>query len=135
MQLERADESLMQLGVGEDGQDILEENAGGREVRELAQGGAQAYFKTGEFGGAGGMGGGVSGDLGGGIGEGGGLGGHGEKKGRKEGGEDRRRRRIREEDKGGGGMNGIRVEKTRRGVAKGRSSCKDSKSKVKKKNY
>lgn len=71
VQLQGTDESLVQGRVGEDRQDILEENAGGREVRELTQGAAQAYFKTGEFGGAGGMGGGVSGDLGGGIGGGG----------------------------------------------------------------
>jgi len=40
--------------------DILEENAPGRKVRKLAQTGAQAYFKTGEFGGTGGSGGGES---------------------------------------------------------------------------
>jgi hypothetical protein len=67
----------MQRRVGKDRQDILEEDALGGEVRELAKGTAQLYLKTGEFGGAGGMGGGVSGDLGGGIG--GGLG-HDEKK-------------------------------------------------------
>lgn len=71
MQFQRADEGLVQGRVGEDRQDILEQDSRGREVRELAQGSAQSYFKTGEFGGAGGMGGGVSGDLGGGIGEGG----------------------------------------------------------------
>lgn len=61
----------MEGWIGEDRKDIFEEDAGRREVRELTEGGAQAYFKTGEFGGAGGMGGGVSGDLGGGIGGGG----------------------------------------------------------------
>lgn len=71
VQFQGADQGLVQGRVGEDGQDILEQDARRREVRELAQGGAQSYFKTGEFGGAGGMGGGVSGDLGGGIGEGG----------------------------------------------------------------
>lgn len=88
----------MEGGIGEDRQDILEKNTGRREVGELTQGGAQAYFKTGEFGGAGGMGGGVSGDLGGGIG--GGRGGHDEERR----GEEKKRgkeRRKEEEEEGG----------------------------------
>lgn len=56
----------MQRGIGEDGEDVFEEDTRGRKVGELAQGRAQSYLKTGEFGGAGGMGGGLSGDLGGG---------------------------------------------------------------------
>lgn len=54
----------MQRRIGEDGQDILEQNSRRGEIRELAQGGAQSYLKTGEFGGAGGIGGGES-DFGG----------------------------------------------------------------------
>jgi hypothetical protein len=59
-----ADEGLVERRIGEDRQDILEQNARRREVRELAQGTTQSYLKTGEFGGAGGIGGGES-DLGG----------------------------------------------------------------------
>lgn len=59
--------------VGENGHDILKEDAGRREVGELAQGGAQVYFKTGEFGGTGGIGGGES-SLGGIAGSGGRVG-------------------------------------------------------------
>jgi hypothetical protein len=59
--------------VGEDGHDVLEEDARRGEVRELAQGGAQVYFKTGEFGGTGGIGGGES-SLGAMVGSGGGVG-------------------------------------------------------------
>jgi hypothetical protein len=66
VQFEATEEGFVQGRIGEDRKNILEENARGREVRELAQSGAESYFKTGEFGGAGGMGGGVSGDLGGG---------------------------------------------------------------------
>jgi hypothetical protein len=65
-----ANKGLMERRVGEDREDILEQNSRGGEVRELAQGTAQSYLKTGEFGGAGGIGGGES-DLGG-IGESGG---------------------------------------------------------------
>jgi hypothetical protein len=46
--------------VGEDGHDVLEQDARRREIGELAQGGAEVYFKTGEFGGTGGIGGGES---------------------------------------------------------------------------
>ena len=60
VQLEGVDERLEQGGVGEDGQDVLEQDARLREVGELAQGGAEVYFKTGEFGGTGGIGGGES---------------------------------------------------------------------------
>lgn len=66
VQFEATEEGFVQGRIGEDRKDILEENARRGEVGELAQSGAQSYFKTGEFGGAGGMGGGVSGDLGGG---------------------------------------------------------------------
>lgn len=66
VQFKATEESFVQGRIGEDRKDILEENARRREVGELAQSGAESYFKTGEFGGAGGMGGGVSGDLGGG---------------------------------------------------------------------
>lgn len=59
-----ADQGLMQSRIGKDRQDILEQNSRGGEIRELAQGGAQSYLKTGEFGGAGGIGGGES-DFGG----------------------------------------------------------------------
>ena len=55
----------MESGVGEDGEDIFEEDAGGGEIGILAQRRVQSYLKTGEFGGAGGGGGGVSGVLGG----------------------------------------------------------------------
>lgn len=73
----------MQRGVGEYGEDVFEEDTRGREVGELAQGRAQSYLKTGEFGGAGGMGGGLSGDLGGGGIGSGGLGHNGEGRRRK----------------------------------------------------
>lgn len=65
VELERTDEGLVQGWIDENGQDIFEQNARRREVRELAQSSAKSYLKTGEFGGAGGMGGGLSGDLGG----------------------------------------------------------------------
>jgi hypothetical protein len=58
--------------VGEDGHDVLEEDAGRGEIGELAQGGAEVYFKTGEFGGTGGIGGGES-SLGAMAGVGGGI--------------------------------------------------------------
>jgi hypothetical protein len=67
VQLQTAQEGLVEGRVGEDGEDILEENAGRREIGELTEGATQSYLKTGEFGGAGGSGGGLSGDLGGGI--------------------------------------------------------------------
>lgn len=59
-----ADQGLMQRRIGEDRKDILEQDSGRGEIRELAQGGAKSYLKTGEFGGAGGIGGGES-DFGG----------------------------------------------------------------------
>ncbi|KKA20587.1 hypothetical protein T310_5400 [Rasamsonia emersonii CBS 393.64] len=65
VQLKGPDEGLMQGGIREDGQDILEQDSGRGEVRKLAQRSAESYLKTGEFGGAGGIGGGLSGDLGG----------------------------------------------------------------------
>jgi hypothetical protein len=46
--------------VGENGQDVFEEDARRGEVRELAERTPQSYLKTGEFGGAGGGGGGES---------------------------------------------------------------------------
>lgn len=58
VQLEGVDERLEQGGVGEDGQDVLEQDARLREVGELAQGALKLYLKTGEFGGGGGTGGG-----------------------------------------------------------------------------
>ena len=58
----------MQSVIREDREDVFEQDTWGWEVGELAQGLAQLYFKTGEFGGAGGRGGGLSGDLGGGGG-------------------------------------------------------------------
>lgn len=80
-----ANQGLMQGGVGEDGQDILEQDSRRGEIRELAQGGAQSYRKTGEFGGAGGIGGGES-DFGG-IWE---RGGHYEREEKKEEGKEER---------------------------------------------
>lgn len=59
--------------VRENGHDVLEQDAGRGEVGELAQGGAEVYFKTGEFGGTGGIGGGES-SLGAMAGSGGGIG-------------------------------------------------------------
>lgn len=50
----------MSLGVCEDGENILEKDAGLRKVGELAQRVLELYLKTGEFGGGGGMGGGES---------------------------------------------------------------------------
>lgn len=73
LQLESADQVGESCVVGEDGHDVLEQDAGGGEVGELAQGGAQAHFKTGEFGGTGGIGGGES-SLGAMVGGGGGVG-------------------------------------------------------------
>lgn len=60
LQLQRADQAVVQRVRGEQRHDVFEENALGREVWELAQTGSQAYFKTGEFGGTGGSGGGES---------------------------------------------------------------------------
>jgi hypothetical protein len=65
VELQAADEGFVQSVVGENRKDIFEQDTRGREIRKLAQGSAQLYLKTGEFGGAGGIGGGVSGDLGG----------------------------------------------------------------------
>lgn len=77
-----ADQGLVQRRIGEDRKDILEQDSGRGEIRELAQGRAKSYLKTGEFGGAGGIGGGES-DFGG-IWE---SGGHDDRKeGEKEGG-------------------------------------------------
>ena len=73
LQLQRAHQAGEVGVVGEDGHDVLEQDARRGEVRELAQGGAQVYFKTGEFGGTGGIGGGES-SLGAMVGGGGGVG-------------------------------------------------------------
>ena len=54
------DQSLEQAGVCEDGQNVLEQDARGGEVGELAQRALELYFKIGEFGGGGGTGGGES---------------------------------------------------------------------------
>lgn len=56
----------MKRSICKDREDIFEENSRRREVWELAEGPTKSYLKTGEFGGAGGMGGGLSGVLGGG---------------------------------------------------------------------
>lgn len=56
----------MKRRVCKDRQYVFEEDSGRREVWELAEGRTESYLKTGEFGGAGGMGGGLSGVLGGG---------------------------------------------------------------------
>lgn len=50
----------MQMGIGEERQDVFEEDAGRGEVGELTNGLLEAYLKTGEFGGGGGRGGGES---------------------------------------------------------------------------
>jgi hypothetical protein len=72
LELQRA-HKVGEVGVvGEDGHDVLEEDAGRGEIGELAQGGAEVYFKTGEFGGTGGIGGGES-SLGAMAGVGGGI--------------------------------------------------------------
>lgn len=103
VQLQASGQSLVQGGVREDGHDILEQDARGGEVGELAQRIAQSYFKTGEFGGAGGMGGGLSDLGGGGIWFTGGrmLGGgrHGEEEEEEEKKGERGRRRMGEEIK------------------------------------
>lgn len=65
MQLQTPQQGFVEGGVGKNGEDVLEQDAGRGEVGELAKGGTEPYFKTGEFGGAGGMGGGLSGGLGG----------------------------------------------------------------------
>lgn len=65
LDLECSDQVQVQLGVGEDGQDVFEEDAGGRKIGILPQCRVQSYLKAGEFGGAGGGGGGVSGERGG----------------------------------------------------------------------
>lgn len=67
MQFKGPHEQLMEFRVGEERKDVDEVDARRGEVGELAQGGAQLYFKTGEFGGGGGMGGGESCLGGGGI--------------------------------------------------------------------
>lgn len=102
VELKGADEGLVQGVVGEDGHDILEQNSRGGEVRELAQASAQLYLKTGEFGGAGGIGGGES-DLGG-IWKGGG--GHDGKKGRGGGGWVEEVKKTKKTKKKEGGENG-----------------------------
>jgi hypothetical protein len=84
VQLQGANEGLMQSVIGEDGHNILEQNSRRGEVRELAQGTAQLYLKTGEFGGAGGI---VISGLSGLFGNWGGIwkgGGHDEREGGRE---------------------------------------------------
>lgn len=68
VQLKRSDEGFVEGRVGEERQDIFEDNAWFREIGELTKSSSKPYLKTGEFGGAGGMGGGVSGLFGGGGG-------------------------------------------------------------------
>lgn len=50
----------MQMGIGEQRQDVFEEDAFGGEIGELTNGALEGYLKTGEFGGGGGRGGGES---------------------------------------------------------------------------
>lgn len=66
MQLKASNQSFVEGRVCKDREDVFEEDSRRREVWELAEGRTESYFKTGEFGGAGGMGGGLSGVLGGG---------------------------------------------------------------------
>jgi hypothetical protein len=49
VQFQSADQRLVQLRVGEDGQDVLEENAGRGEVRELAQRGLELALQFSEL--------------------------------------------------------------------------------------
>jgi hypothetical protein len=65
MQVQAANERVMKHRILKDGQDVLEQDTRLGKVRELSQSSAEGYFKTGEFGGAGGRGG--DGDLGGGA--------------------------------------------------------------------
>lgn len=58
MQLQRMDQRLVQVRVGKNREDVLEEDAGFGEVLELPQRLLQSYLEIGEFGGAGGGGGG-----------------------------------------------------------------------------
>lgn len=57
----------MEGRVGENRQNIFEQNPWAREVRKLSERPVKAYLKIGEFGGGGGGGGGESGVFGGGI--------------------------------------------------------------------
>lgn len=67
MELQRSDKGLVKGRVGENRQNIFEQNPWAREVRKLPERLVKAYLKIGEFGGGGGGGGGESGVLGGGI--------------------------------------------------------------------
>lgn len=60
LELEGLDEVCVELWRGEDGHNVLEENALGGEIGVLSQGISQSYFKIGEFGGTGGRGGGLA---------------------------------------------------------------------------
>lgn len=73
VKLEGPHKGFVQAGIGEDREDVLEENSRRGEVWELAESAVKSYFKTGEFGGAGGGGGGES-SLGGMVGMDGGVG-------------------------------------------------------------
>ena len=65
LELERSQKGVVQDRIGEDGQDVLKENAWRRKVGELTEGLSQLHCKMGEFGGAGGGGGGDAGGWGG----------------------------------------------------------------------
>lgn len=60
LQLECGDEGVVVRRIAEKRHDVFEEDPGGGKVGELAKGGFERYFKTGEFGGTGGSGGGES---------------------------------------------------------------------------
>lgn len=60
LELEGLDEVCVELWRGEDGHNVLEENALGGEIGVLSQSISQSYFKIGEFGGTGGRGGGLA---------------------------------------------------------------------------
>ena len=51
---------MVESRISEEREDIFEENAGRREIGKLAQRLVEAYLKTGEFGGGGGLMGGLS---------------------------------------------------------------------------
>ena len=60
VELQSMDEGFVEGRIAEEGEDVFKEDAGGREVGELAQRVVQSYLKTGELGGGGGLTGGLS---------------------------------------------------------------------------
>jgi hypothetical protein len=58
LQLQRTDQGFVQLGVGEEREDIYKVDTSDRKVGEVTEGAVQSYLPLGEFGGAGGIGGG-----------------------------------------------------------------------------